>query len=180
MRKPHLADLVLLAALLPAAAVSAESRLPVQKRVQVETMAQNDAAEQPVPGRDILVAGAGAAINGRAPTKVEIDIGPQPLPPRPKLELRLSPSEVAADEAYLVVVDLGSGPDAKHLGAVSFYPARAGVAQAFYFDAAPIVAEMKAKGTTRAALSLLLAAVERTQTPITSEVRLIGARLVGS
>jgi hypothetical protein len=39
---------------------------------------------------------------------------------------------------------------------------------------------MKAKGTTRAELSLLLAPVERTQTPITSQVRLIGARLVGS
>jgi hypothetical protein len=38
---------------------------------------------------------------------------------------------------------------------------------------------MKAKATTRAELSLLLAAVERAQTPITSEVRLIGARLVG-
>jgi hypothetical protein len=177
MRKPYLADLVLLAALLPSPAVSAESRFALQKGVQTETMAQNDAAEQPVPGRDILVAGADAAINGRAPTKVSIDIGSQPLPPRPKLELTLSPSD-AAGEAYLVVVDVGNGADAKRLGAVSFYPARRGVAQAFYFDAAPVIAAMKAKGTTRAELSLSLAPVERGQTLTTSEVRLIGARLV--
>ena len=179
MRKPYLADLVLLVALLPAPAVPAESRFALQKEVPTETMAQNDAAEQPVPGRDILVAGAGAAINGRSPTKVGIDIGSQPLPPRPKLELTLSPSDVAADEAYLVVVDVGRGADAKRLGAASFYPARAGVAQAFYFDAAPLIAEMTAKGTTRTELSLSLAPVERAQTLTTSEVRLIGARLVG-
>jgi hypothetical protein len=180
MRKPHLAGLGLLVALLPLPAVGAENRHAFEKTAGTEAMAQNHTEEEAVPGRDILVAGAGATINARSAARIRIDIGPQPLPPHPKLALSLAPSDVSADEAYLVVVDAVIGAGTKRLGTVSFYPARAGAVQSFYFDAAPVIADMKARGTTQAELTLSLAPVERTQALTTSEVRIVGARLVGS
>jgi hypothetical protein len=146
-----------------------------------EKMVQNSAEHAVVPGRDVLVAGAGAVIDGKSGARVKIDVGAQPVPTRPKLELLLAPSEVVPNEPYLIVVSLegGEGTGAKRLGTASFFPARSGTVQAFYFDAAAVIAEMKAKGTTRADLSLALAPVERTQSLTSSKVRVVGARIIG-
>jgi hypothetical protein len=159
----------------------AESQGAIKGPLAAEKMAQNSTEQTTVPGRDVLVAGAGAVIDGKSRANVKIDVGAQPVPARPKLELLLAPSEVVPNEPYLIVVSVegGEGTDAKRLGTASFFPARSGVVQAFYFDASAIVAEMKAKGTTRADLSLALAPVERTQALTSSKVRVVGARIVG-
>ncbi len=178
MRKTYLIDFGLLLALLLVPAVP-ESEA-AEKQAGTELMAQNGAGETAVPGRDVLVSGTGAVIDSQSRTRVRIDVGAQPMPAQPKLELLLSPSEVASNEPYLIVVESGEGAGAKRLGTVSFYPPKAGAAQAFYFDAAPLVAELKARGTTTAELSLSLAPAEKTQRLTSSRVRLLGARLVGN
>lgn len=150
-----------------------------QGPISAKSMAQNDAEQGGLPGRDVLVSGAGAIIDGASRTTVTIDVGTQSLPGRPALELLLSPVEPIADESYLIVITLGRGEEGKRLGAASFYPPRPGKAETFYINAAPIVAEMKAKATTRAELSLTLAPVEAAQSRISSKVRVVGARLVG-
>jgi len=143
-------------------------------------MAQRGAGQEAVHGRDVLIAGAGAVIDGQSRIKVKIDVGAQPVPAQPKLELLLAPSEVVANEPYLVVVESGEGAATKKLGAVSFYPPRVGEAQAFYFDAASLLADIKAKGTTSAELSLSLVPVDTTHGLTSSKVRLLGGRLVGN
>jgi hypothetical protein len=159
--------------------VAADCGAP-QHLVAADRMAQNTSEPEAVPGRDVLVAGTGAVIDSKSRTRVEIDVGAQPLPAGPKLELLLSPSEVV-DEPYLVVVEAGERADAKRLGVVAFYPPpQPGAAQAFYFDASAVIADMKARGTTRADLFLRLAPVERTQILTSSKVRLMGARIVGN
>ncbi len=143
-------------------------------------MAQSGAGQEAVPGRDVLVAGAGAEIVGQSRTRFRIDIGEHAVPAQPKLELRLAPSEVVPGERYLVVLEDSGDAGARKLGAVSFFPLRAGAPQAFYFDAAPLIADMKARGTTSAELSLSLVPVDKTQRLSSSRVRLLGARLVGN
>jgi hypothetical protein len=172
----------LLGILLLGQAALAEREGAAKVPLVAEKMAQNNAEQASVPGRDVLVAGAGAVIDGKSRTLFTIDVGTQAVPARPKLELLLAPSEVVPNEPYLIVISLeqSGGNDAKRLGTASFYPARSGVVQAFYIDASAIIAEMKAKGTTRADLSVSLAPVERTQTLTSSKVRLVGVRIVGS
>jgi hypothetical protein len=154
----------------------------VQNELAQNRMAQNDVGQEPVPGRDVLAAGAGAAADGKSRTVFTIELGAQPLPARPKLELLLTPSTVVPKEPYLIAISLADGAesDAKRLGVVSFFPARAGITQSFFIDASPIAAEMKAKGTTRINLALSLVAAERGQTLTASAVRLVGARIVGN
>jgi hypothetical protein len=152
-----------------------------QGLISAKLMAQNHAEQGGLPGRDVLVSGAGAIIDGASRTTLTIDFGTQSLPNRPILELLLSPVEPIADESYLIVFTLGRGEgvDAKRLGAASFFPPRPGNVETFYINASAIVAEMKAKATTRAELSLTLAPAEPTQSRISAKVRVVGARLVG-
>ena len=60
------------------------------------------------------------------------------------------------------------------------FPPKAGAAQAFYFDAASILADMKAKGTTSTELSLSLVPAHKTGKPMISKIRIVGARLAGN
>jgi hypothetical protein len=137
-------------------------------------MAQNTKAP---PGRDILVAGQGAVADARSPAAVTVNVGDKAIAPRARLELSLAPV-TAADEGYLIEVSV-KPPDGplRRLGSVSFFPPRAGVAQVFYFDAAPIAAVAANRGG-QAELSIALAPAEPTQ-KVTSSVRVVGARLVG-
>lgn len=137
-------------------------------------MAQNTEAPR---GRDILVAGQGAVADATSPAAVTVNVGGNTIAPRARLELSLAPM-TAADESYLVVVSVKppEGP-LRRLGTVSFFPPRVGVAQAFYFDAAPIAAVV-ADRAGQAELSIALAPAEPAQ-KITSSVRVVGARLVG-
>lgn len=154
--------------------------LPAQaagEQTGTEMMAQANAGQETVPGRDVLVAGAGAVFDGQSPAKIRIDIGTRSLPEQPKLELLLSPSEVAPTEHYLIVLE---GGDGTKLGAVSFYPPKTGTAETFYFDAGPLIAEMKSRGSTRADLSLSLVPAQKTQKLISSKVRVLGARIAGN
>ena len=136
-------------------------------------MAQNTEAP---PGRDILVAGQGAVADATSPAAVTINVGDKTLAPRARLELSLAPM-TGADESYLIVVSVKTreGP-LRRLGTVSFFPPLAGVAQAFYFDAAPLAAAA-ADRAGGVALSIELKPAEQGQT-LTSSVRVIGARLV--
>ena len=162
----------LLGAVLAAQAASADSVKP-----RTIDMAQNTATEA-LPGRDILVAGQDAIADGKSPAVIAIDTGDKAITARTKLELSLAPQAVPPGQPYLVVVSLkpADGPS-RRIGTVSFFPRRAGVAQIFYFGAAPIAAEIKARGTSRIDLSITLVPVERTQT-LTASVRVISARLV--
>ena len=146
-------------------------------RAEIGLMAQNKAEHEAVPGRDVLVAGAGALIGGQSRTRIKIDLGAGPIPPQPRLEISLAPAEVVPNEPYLIVLE---GADAKRLGAVSFFPPKTGSVQAFYFDAAAIVADMKARGTTSAELTLSLVPTQKSEKPMASRVRVVGARIVGN
>jgi hypothetical protein len=182
MRKLCGCGVGLLGILLAGQEALAESQGAIKVPLAAEKkMAQNSVEQATVPGRDVLVAGAGAVIDGKSRTIFTIDVGTQAAPARPKLELLLAPEEVVPNEPYLIVVsaEVGEGADPKRLGTASFFPARSGKVQAFYFDAAVLIAEMKAKGTKRADLSVTLAPVERTQSLTSSKVRVVGARLVG-
>jgi hypothetical protein len=178
MRQPTLIDFGLLLALLLPPAARADDRV-ILTQAGKELMAQSGSGQDAVPGRDVLVAGVGAVIDGQAPTRVRIDIGTGPVPTHAKLELLLSPSEVVANEAYLIAVEAGNDAPARRLGAASFYPPKAGTAQAFYFDAAPLLADMKARAATSVDLTLLLVPADKAQKLTSSKVRLLGARLVG-
>ena len=178
MRHPTLVDFGLLLALLLPPAAHADGRV-ILAQAGKELMAQSSSGQEAVPGRDVLVAGMGAVIDGQARTKARIDIGTGPAPAHAKLELLLSPSEVVANEAYLIVVEAGDDAPSRRLGAASFYPPKAGTAQAFYFDAAPLLADMRARSTTSVDLSLLLVPADKAQKLTSSKVRLLGARLVG-
>lgn len=163
----------LIALLLPSAIAAGDA---VRAATGVATMAENDTGDDREQGRDVLVVGKGTAIKANSPVNITIDVGARP-PPRAKLELSLAPSD-AADERYLIVVDLGKNAGAKRLGAVSFYPPRQGVAQAFYFDLAPAIAEANARRATQIDLQLTLTPAERGQTLTAAEVRVVGARLI--
>jgi len=93
---------------------------------QAIQMAQNTAMPDRLPGRDVLVAGAGTVADGKSPATVMIDIGKEAIPARPKLELTLAPATIVPNEKYLIVVSIKprEGPP-KRLGTTSFFPARA-------------------------------------------------------
>jgi hypothetical protein len=174
MRKYNLAGFSLLLTLLAGPVFPAGG---TGKQAGTDLMAQNNAEQEAVPGRDVLVAGAGALVGGQSRTTIKIDLGAGRIPPRPKLEISLAPSEVVAGEPYLIILE---GADAKRLGAVSFFPPKAGSVQAFYFDAEAIVTDMKARGTTSAELSLSLVPTQKAGKPLTSKVRVVGARIAGN
>ncbi len=147
---------------------------------QATLMAQNTATPERPPGRDVLAAGAGTIADGKSPATLSIDVGKEPLPARPKLELTLAPASIVPNEKYLIVVSLKprQAPP-RRLGAASFFPARPGTDTVFYFDATPIAAELKASRTTTVQLSVALVPVERSRALTASAVRIVGARLVG-
>src|SRR5262245_14201668 len=129
---------------------------------QATLMAQNAATPERPPGRDVLMAGAGIIVDGKSPATISIDVGKEALPARPKLELTVAPETVIPNEKYLIIVSLKPRDDsAKRLGTVSFFPARPGVDTVFYFDAAPIAAELRATGTSATRLSVALVPVNR-------------------
>jgi len=146
---------------------------------QAIQMAQNTAMPDRLPGRDVLVAGAGTIADGKSPATVMIDIGEEAIPARPKLELTLAPATIVPNEKYLIVVSIKprEGPP-KRLGATSFFPARAGADTVFYFDAAPIVAEMKSNQTRAVQLSVALVPADRSKELSVSALRIVGARLI--
>jgi hypothetical protein len=139
-------------------------------------MAQNP---EPPPGRELLSAGQGAVANANTPAVVTLDIGGMTIAPQARLALSLAPAS-SVDESYLVVVSIKAreGPP-RRLGTVSFFPPRGGVAQDFYFDAAPLAAAAAARGGGRVELLVALVPAEQSQT-VTSSVRVTGARLVGN
>jgi hypothetical protein len=144
---------------------------------QVQEMA--DKVEQPgLPGREVLIAGANVVADGKSTARITIDLGLEPVQPGAKLELLLMPSAVSPKETYFVVVSMKTASGEKRLGAVSFFPPREGEVQAFYFDASPILAELRAQGTGRIDLSVALAPANRDKDLTRSSVRVVGARLV--
>jgi len=147
----------------------------------VDNMASNDISGQAAwQGRDVLVAGAGSIADGKTAAVISIDLGGEPVSPQANLELLLAPVTVSPNENYLVVVSIVSNSPsaAKRVGAVSFFPPRPGVTQAFYFKISPILEEMKARGGGgRIELSITLAS--RHQSLLESAVRIVGARIVG-
>jgi hypothetical protein len=132
-----------------------------------------------LPGRDILVSGAGGVATQQSPATVAIDLGREPVSARTNLELLLSPTAAVPDQAYLIIVSARVGNDENRLGAVSFYPPRPGVVQAFYFGSAPILALLKEHGSSRMDLSIALVPASREESLTGSAVRIVGARLVG-
>ena len=146
-----------------------------------EEMAPGGAVGQEgLPGRELLVSGADTVADGKSPTHITIDFGKEPVPPRAKLELLLSPVAVSPNETYFVIVSLKTASGEKRLGTVSFYPPRQGAIQAFYFDVPTILAELRAQGTSRIDLSIALSPANRDQDLKESSVRVVGARLVQS
>ena len=146
----------------------------------MDKMASDDISGQAaLQGRDVLVAGAGSIADGKSAALISIDLGTEPVSPQANLELLLAPVTVSPNENYLVVVSVGSdsASGAKRLGAVSFFPPRPGVTQAFYFKISPILEEMNARGAPRIELSITLAS--RHQSLLKSAVRIVGARIVG-
>jgi hypothetical protein len=140
--------------------------------------AQNRSAEKgPLPGREILVAGAGSLANGKTPAQITIDLGGAP-PREAKLELALEPVAVVPNEPYFVVVSVKAPSGEKRLGTVSFYPPRAGMAEKFYFDASPLLNEAKAYGTSRMNLSVAVVPASKDDQLKESSIRVVGARLV--
>jgi hypothetical protein len=133
-----------------------------------------------LPGRELLVSGADTVADGKSPTHITIDVGKEPVPPRAKLELLLSPVAVSPNETYFVVVSLRTISGEKRLGIVSFFPPRQGAIQAFYFDVPILLAELRAQGTSRIELSIALSPAKRYQDLKGSSVRVVGARLVQS
>jgi hypothetical protein len=145
-----------------------------------EMPAAGSTAQEELPGRKILMAGADSLATGKTPARITIDIGKEPLPPKAKIELLLSPVAVSPNETYLIVVSLNTASAVKRLGTVSFFPPRQGKIQAFYFDASPIFAELRAQGTSQIDLLIALAPANRAQALMGSSVRVVDARLVGA
>ena len=68
--------------------------------------AQNRSSDEgPLPGREILVAGAGSVASAKTPAEITIDLGESP-PRNAKLELALEPVAVVPNEPYFVVVSV--------------------------------------------------------------------------
>ncbi len=129
-------------------------------------------------GQEILVAGANAVANGQAPAHITIDVTNRPAPDKAMLELFLAPAEVVPNETYFVLVSTRTTAGEERIGAVSFFPPRRGVPQAFYLDASSLLAEMAAHGATQAELLIALAPASRKQGLTKSSVRVIDVRLV--
>jgi hypothetical protein len=142
------------------------------------TGSQDPVGKEKLRGRDILVAGAGAVADGRSPARITIDLGKEPVPATANLELLLSPVVVSPEEPYFVVVSASTVSGQKRLGTVSFFPARPGAVQSFYFNASPILAEAEAHGMRRIDLSIALAPAQKDQSLAKSSVRIVGARLL--
>jgi hypothetical protein len=145
-----------------------------------EMAAAGTTGQERLPGRKILVAGADSVATGKSPARITVDVGKDLLPPKAKIELLLSPVAVSPNETYLVVVSLKTASAEKRLGTVSFFPPRQSAIQAFYFDASPILAELRAQGTSRIDLIIALAPANRDQELKGSSVRVVDARLVGA
>jgi hypothetical protein len=145
-----------------------------------ETAAGGTTGQEGLPGRKILVAGANSVANGKSPARITIDVGKEFVSPKAKMELLLSPVTVSPNETYLIVVSLKTASAEKRLGTVSFFPPRAGATQAFYFDVSPILAELRAQGTSRTDLLITLVPAKRDQDLMGSSVRVVDARLVGT
>ena len=136
------------------------------------------AAETALRGRDILVAGADAVVDGKSPAVATIDFGNLPVPPQANLQLLLSPVAVSPNEPFLFLVTAKSSEGQRRVGSGAFFPPRIGAIQSFFFNVSPILAEMKAQKTSRIDLSIALVPVDRNQQLSYSAVRLVGARLV--
>jgi hypothetical protein len=179
MRRLRWFEIVLLGALVLELTVSTASRRTL---ALADEMAANDTVgQETLRGRDVLVAGADTVVDGKSPAVISIDLGKEPVPPQANFELLLSPIAVFPNESYLIVVSIASGgaPGAKRLGTASFFPPRPGVVQAFYFSISPILAEVKAQGTSRINLSIALVSVDRSKSLEGSAVRIVGARILG-
>src|ERR1700747_642668 len=69
--------------------------------------AQNRSPEQgQLPGREILVAGAGRVADVTSPAEITIELGKEALARNAKLELLLSPVAVSPATLYFVVVSV--------------------------------------------------------------------------
>ncbi len=135
-------------------------------------------AQSGAPGRQVLIAGAGAIADGRVPAIVMVDLGPRHISPAATLELLLSPSLVIPNERYLIVVSAKIPGGEKRLGAVSFFPPRPGVTQAFYFNLSALRNET-AVPIRPFELSIALVPASREQGKINSSIRVIDALLLG-
>lgn len=179
MRRLRWIETLLLGALTLEYAVSIEGRRILALSDEIAT--NETVGQDPLHGRDVLVAGENAVVDGKSPAVITIDLGSEPVPPRANLELLLAPVTVFPNERYLIVVSIGSGgtSGAKRLGTASFFPPRPGLAQAFYFSVLPILAEMNAQRTSRINLSIALVSVDRSKSLEGSAVRIVGVRILG-
>jgi hypothetical protein len=176
MRVSHRTGIVLLGTSLLELAVLTRSCTMSASAEEMATAGPT--GQEGLPGRKILVAGADSVANGKSQARITIDVGKEFIPPKTKLELLLSPVAVSPNETYLVVVSFKTASAEKRLGTVSFFPPRQGVIQAFYFEVSPILAELKAQGTSRIDLLISLAPAKRDQDLVGSSVRVVDARLV--
>jgi hypothetical protein len=172
---PRTAIVVLGTLVLEQVAITGSCAMPASAQ---ETAAGGTTGQEGLPGRKILVAGADSVANGKSPARITIDLGKEVVPPKAKIELLLSPVAVSPNEKYLIVVSLKLASAEKRLGAVSFFPPRVGEIQAFYFDVSPILAELRAQGTSRIDLLIALVPAKRDENLMGSSVRVVDARLV--
>jgi hypothetical protein len=160
--------------------------LPDKTRASIWIGALFCAAAITVPGHLVMAQGGNessnllvnpATANGTSPAQLKLDFAKVAIPPQPQLELSVEPLKVS-NERYIVVVATADGQK-KHLGSFTFYPPpRKGDVQRFLIDAGPLTAGMSSSSSQKE-LSVRLVPVDGDKSVTNSELRILGARLVG-